>query len=163
MATKKRSTKGRRIGAAPRRKSSGKSDLMTEALGIIGGAIGAKVVTSLVKKQFPTLPPIVSGLVPVAGGVLLAGQKNAILRGAGYGMIGAGGAALAEAFIPGIGAPDDNVLFLGEPDDDDDGGVSYPASMSVLGEPASMSVLAGSEEDAEAMMLNGMDEEFDEY
>lgn len=162
MATKKRSTKGRRIGAAPRRKSSGKSDLMTEALGIIGGAIGAKVVTSFVKKQFPTLPPIVSGLVPVAGGVLLAGQKNAILRGAGYGMIGAGGAALAEAFIPGIGAPDDNVLFLGEPDDEDDG-VSYPASMSVLGEPANMTVLAGSEEEAESLMLNGMDEEYDGY
>lgn len=158
MATRK-TTRKKGVGAAPARRTRAAGGTMNLALGVIGGAIAAKFAGGLVKKMLPTAPPMIAGLAPLALGLVLAPNKNVMLAGAGYGMIAVGGGNLAEALIPGIGQAEDDVLFLGEGDDEF---LNEPADMSLLSEPADMSVLAGTEEETEDMMMNGFDESYEE-
>jgi hypothetical protein len=118
-----------------------------EAAGIIAGSLAAGFVSKLINDKLPNVPSIVRALIPVGAGLFLAGQKNAIAKNAGLGMIAAGGTSLAKAFIPGIGAGVDD-LFLSE-----------PADMSILSLPADQSILAGEIEGMDEMgEIEGMDE-----
>jgi hypothetical protein len=103
---------------------------INEILGVVGGAVAAGYVNNLVSKQFPDLSNTIKSLIPIGLGVVLAGNKNAILRGVGFGMVGKGGADLASAFLPAVNGIDD--IFL-----------SAPADQSILSLPADMSVLSG--------------------
>jgi len=104
---------------------------VNEVLGVVAGAVAAGFVTNLVNKSMPNLPGIAKSLIPIGAGIFLAGNKNTIVRGAGYGMVAKGGADLAKTLIPGaVGAVDD--VFLSE-----------PADQSILSLPADQSVLSG--------------------
>lgn len=104
-----------------------------EVVGVVAGAVAAGIVTKLVNDKLPNLPQAVKSLIPVGAGIFLAGNKNTILRGAGYGMVAKGGADLASAFIPNMSGVDD--LFLSE-----------PADQSILSLPADQSLLSGNED-----------------
>jgi hypothetical protein len=121
---------------------------INEILGVVGGAVAAGYVNNLVSKQFPDLSNTVKSLIPIGLGVVLAGNKNAILRGVGFGMVGKGGADLASAFLPAVNGPDD--IFL-----------SAPADQSILSLPADMSVLSGDDDflSGDDDMISG-DEDF---
>jgi hypothetical protein len=101
-----------------------------ETVGIIGGSIAAGFVNKIVSDKLPNVPKFVGALLPAALGLFLAGQKNAIVKNAGLGMIAAGGANLAKAFLPGIGAGIDDLI-------------GDPADQSILSLPADQSILAG--------------------
>lgn len=106
---------------------------INEVLGVVGGAVAAGFVTNLVEKNLPNVPSAVKSLIPIGAGIFLAGNKNVILRGVGYGMVAKGGSDLAGAFIPAIGNVDD--IFL-----------SAPADQSILSLPADQSVLSGDDD-----------------
>lgn len=114
---------------------------INEVLGVVGGAVAAGFVANLVEKNLPNVPGAVKSLIPIGAGIFLAGNKNVILRGVGYGMVAKGGSDLAAAFIPAIGNVDD--IFLGA-----------PADQSILSLPADQSVLSGDDD-----FING-DEDF---
>jgi hypothetical protein len=82
---------------------------INEILGVVGGAVAAGYVAKLVNDKLPNLNSTVKSLIPIGLGVVLAGNKNTIVRGIGFGMVGKGGADLASAFLPGVGNVDDNV------------------------------------------------------
>ena len=103
-----------------------------EAAGIIAGSITAGFVTKMVNDRLPNVPDFVKAIIPIGAGLFLSGQKNTIVKMAGFGMIAKGGADLAKAFLPGIGADMDSLL-----------GVSSPADQSILSLPADQSLLAG--------------------
>jgi len=118
---------------------------INEVLGVVGGAIAAGFVKKTVENQLPNVPDYVKSLIPIGVGVFLAGNKNVILKGVGYGMVAKGGSDLAAAFIPGtVSGVDD--IFL-----------SAPADQSILSLPADQSVLSGLEDDylGEAEEING--------
>ncbi len=127
----------------------------TQILGVVAGSVAAGMVEKLVTKFLPTASPTVKALVPVAAGVFLAMQKNAIVKGAGFGMVAAGGSALVNAFMPGgVGNVDD--LFISEMDemnafDDEINGyddyLNSPADQSILSSPADQSILSAMDED----------------
>lgn len=104
-----------------------------EVLGVVAGAVAAGVVTKFVNDKLPNIPNSVKSIIPIGVGVFLAGNKNTILRGAGFGMVAKGGADLASAFIPNLAGVDD--LFI-----------SNPADQSILSLPADQSLLSGNEE-----------------
>jgi hypothetical protein len=111
----------------------GKSKLpITEALGVVAGAVAAGFVSKFVNDKLTTVPAPVRALIPVGAGIFLAGNKNTILKGVGFGMIAKGGSDLAKALLPNtIGALDPDIF------------VSGPADLSVLSGPADLSVLSG--------------------
>jgi hypothetical protein len=113
---------------------------INEILGVVGGAVAATYVKSLVVKNLPDLKPTIQSLIPIGVGIFLAGNKSPILRGVGFGMVGKGGADLAAAFLPGVGNVDD--IFM-----------SSPADQSILSLPADMSVLSGDDD-----FINGDDD-----
>jgi len=113
---------------------------INEILGVVGGAVAAGYVAKLVNDKLPNLNSTVKSLIPIGLGVVLAGNKNTIVRGIGFGMVGKGGADLASAFLPGVGNVDD--IFL-----------SSPADQSILSLPADQSVLSGDDD-----FMNGDDE-----
>ena len=99
----------------------------TQILGVVAGSVAAGMVGKLVLKYMPTASATVQALVPVAAGVFLAMQKNEIVKGAGFGMVAAGGSALVDAFMPEtVGNVDD--YFLSEFDDY----LNAPADQSIL-------------------------------
>jgi len=131
----------------------------TQILGVVAGSVAAGMVEKLVSKFLPTASPTVKALVPVAAGVFLAMQKNAIVKGAGFGMVAAGGSALVNAFMPAgaVGNVDD--LFISEMDEMNayDDYMGAPADQSILSAPADQSILSGMDEDGmfgEEEMLN---------
>jgi hypothetical protein len=131
----------------------------TQILGVVAGSVAAGMVEKLVSKFLPTASPTVKALVPVAAGVFLAMQKNAIVKGAGFGMVAAGGSALVNAFMPAgaVGNVDD--LFISEMDEINayDDYLNAPADQSILSAPADQSILSGIDEDGmfgEEEMLN---------
>lgn len=131
---------------------------MQEVLGVIAGAVAANLVSKAVDKAMPTGSPIVKALIPVAAGVFLATQKNALVKGAGFGMVAKGGSSLVDAFLPAsMGAIDD--IFM----NGDDDFLSLPADQSILSLPADQSILSGMDEDGimqdEMSILSGMEEE----
>jgi hypothetical protein len=128
-----------------------------EILGIIAGSIAAGVASKQVDKLFPTLPAAAKNLIPVALGVFLATQKNAIAKGAGFGMIAKGSSDLVAAF--GIGAPNVDDLFSMNGYDM----LEAPADQSILSLPADQSILSAMDEDGlgidELSMMNAYDDE----
>jgi hypothetical protein len=130
----------------------------TQILGVVAGSVAAGMVEKLVAKFLPTASPTVKALVPVAAGVFLAMQKNSIVKGAGFGMVAAGGSALVNAFMPAsVGNVDD--LFISEMDEMNayDDYMGSPADQSILSAPADQSILSGMDEDGmfgEEEMLN---------
>jgi len=116
----------------------------TQILGVVAGSVAAGMVEKLVTKFLPTASPTVKSLVPLAAGVLLAMQKNDIVKGAGFGMVAAGGSALVNAFMPaGVTGVDD--LFVSEYDSMNayDDYIGAPADQSILSAPADQSILSG--------------------
>ena len=120
---------------------------MQEVLGVIAGAVAANLVAKAVDKAMPTGSPVIKALIPVAAGVFLATQKNALVKGAGFGMVAKGGSSLVDAFLPNMGAIDDIFSMTG-----DDDFLSLPADQSILSLPADQSILSGND------MMDGMDE-----
>jgi hypothetical protein len=129
-----------------RRKISSKLPI-TEALGVVAGAIAAGLVSKAINSALPTAPGAVKALIPVGLGIFLAGMKSPIVKGAGFGMIAKGGSSLVEAFAPNMmGSVDD--LFettVGEYY------VNGPADQSILSGPADQSILS-------EYFMNGEDE-----
>jgi hypothetical protein len=114
----------------------------TQILGVVAGSVAAGMVGKLVLKYMPTASATVQALVPVAAGVFLAMQKNEIVKGAGFGMVAAGGSALVDAFMPAtVGNIDD--YFLSEFDDY----LNAPADQSILSSPADQSILSAYNDD----------------
>jgi hypothetical protein len=103
---------------------------INEVLGVVAGSIAAGFVTKIVNDKLPNLSDALKALIPIGAGVILAGNKNAIVKGAGFGMVAKGGADLAKSFLPNnIGGVDD--IFL-----------SSPADQSILSSPADQSILS---------------------
>jgi hypothetical protein len=118
----------------------------TQILGVVAGSVAAGMVEKLVSKYMPTSSATVRALVPVAAGVFLAMQKNEIVKGAGFGMVAAGGSALVDAFMPAsVGEVDD--YFISEMDDY----LGLPADQSILSAPADQSILSGYDGDDSGM------------
>jgi hypothetical protein len=131
----------------------------TQILGVVAGSVAAGMVEKLVTKLLPTSTPYVRALIPVAAGVFLAMQKNEIVKGAGFGMVAAGGSALVDAFMPKLDAAGNPITgvddyFMSEMDEF----MGSPADQSILSAPADQSILSGFA-DREDDFLNG-DEEF---
>jgi hypothetical protein len=118
---------------------------INEVLGVVAGAVAAGFVSKLINDKLPNTPGFVKSLIPIGLGVFMAGNKNAIVKGAGFGMVAKGGADLASTLIPGIGEAED--IFM-----------SSPADQSILSLPADQSVLSG--EDYEFV---GQEEEDDDF
>ena len=106
---------------------------INEVLGVVAGAVAAGFVSKLINDKLPNTPGFVKSLIPIGLGVFMAGNKNAIVKGAGFGMVAKGGADLASTLIPGIGQAED--IFM-----------SSPADQSILSLPADQSVLSGEED-----------------
>ena len=125
--------------------------LFMDIAGILVGAVASRFVIKALNKAMPTQSPTIKALVPVGAGVFLATQKNPLLKSAGFGMIGSGGVELANAIIPGIGAPSVPDVFMSEADDDETLYLNGPADQSILSEydeeyingPADQSILSG--------------------
>ena len=121
-----------------------------DVAGILVGAVASRFVVKALNKAMPTASPMVKALVPVGAGVFLATQKNSLIKSAGFGMIGSGGVELANAIIPGIGAPTVPDVFMDGPDDmDDDTDTLFlngPADQSILAGPADQSILSAAPE-----------------
>jgi len=117
---------------------------INEVLGVVAGAVAAGFVSKIVNDKLPNVPGVVKSLIPIGVGIFLTGNKNAIVKGAGFGMVAKGGAELASTLIPGIGNVDD--IFL-----------SAPADQSILSLPADQSVLSGDDEfmNGEEEFMNG--------
>jgi hypothetical protein len=123
-----------------------------QVLGVVAGSVAAGFVGKLVTKFMPTASETVKALVPLAAGVFLAMQKNEIVKGAGFGMVAAGGSALVDAFMPaGVSGVDDYFMngddegMYGDEDfmNGNDDFVSLPADQSILSAPADQSILSG--------------------
>jgi hypothetical protein len=109
----------------------------TQILGVVAGSVAAGFVEKLVGKYMPNSSGTVKALVPVAAGIFLAMQKNEIVKGAGFGMVAAGGSALVDAFMPAsVGEVDD--YFMSEIDEY----LNAPADQSILSAPADQSILS---------------------
>lgn len=124
-----------------------------DAFAIIGGAIAGAVAGKVIVKNIPLDNDIIKALIPIGAGLMLSGQKSALLKGVGYGMAASGGLTLIDALAPGIvSGPDlEEEIFLGGPDDDDEEfrSLNGPADQSILSGPADQSILSGpSDEDA---------------
>jgi hypothetical protein len=114
----------------------------TQILGVVAGSVAAGFVEKLVGKYLPSSSASVKALVPIAAGVFLAMQKNEIIKGAGFGMVAAGGSALVDAFMPAsVGEVDD--YFISEMDEF----LNAPADQSILSAPADQSILSAYNED----------------
>ena len=129
-----------------------------EILGIIAGSVAAGFASKAVNQFLPTAPAPVKNLIPVGLGILLAMQKNPLVKGAGFGMIAKGSASIVEAF--GIGQPNVDELFLSEMDM-----MSSPMDQSILSSPADQSILSAMDEEGilgmeELSMMNAFDDEF---
>ena len=136
-----------------KRMTKGKFPTM-QILGVVAGSVAAGMVGKLVLKYMPTASATVQALVPVAAGAFLAMQKSEILKGAGFGMVAAGGSALVDAFMPAAVTGVDD-YFMSEYDDF----VSLPADQSILSSPADQSILSGYDED----VMNGEEEFMNAY
>ena len=129
----------------------------TQILGVVAGSVAAGFVEKLVTKFMPTSSATVRALVPVAAGVFLAMQKNEIVKGAGFGMVAAGGSALVDAFMPAsVTGVDD--YFMSEMDEF----MGLPADQSILSAPADQSILSGFS-DREDDFMNGDEEYMNAY
>lgn len=113
-------------------KTTKNSAIMT-VMGAVGGAVGAR----LIMKHVPITDPKIKALIPLGlGGVLIMYKKSTpVMKGVGYGMVGASVPSLAEALVPGMLGPDS----LAAPDDTE----LEVFNMRQLNGPADQSILAG--------------------
>lgn len=116
--------------------------LIMDVGGILIGAVGSRYIIKAVEKFAPDLSPTIKAIIPVGLGVFMATRKNPILKNAGFGMIGSGGVELANAIVPGIGAPEIPDVFMDGPDDLPLE-INGPADQSILSGPADQSILSG--------------------
>ena len=119
----------------------------TQILGVVAGSIAAGYVNNIITKQMPDTKDNIKALIPLALGVFLAMQKNEIVKGAGFGMVAAGGSALVDALMPPTGVTGVDDYFMSEVDDF----LSAPADQSILSAPADQSILSGYAGDEEGM------------
>lgn len=141
MARRKKSTRRRRSGR--RRMGAMAKGAVTQALGIIAGAIAGKMVA----KVLPIGDERIKNGAVVAAGIFFPQiVKGDLGKAIGNGMIAAGGAGLVGNLVPALGQADDVMEFpvtVGE----------IPDNLSVIaGEDSVMagdnlSVLAGYDED----------------
>ena len=114
---------------------------INDVLGVVAGAVAAGFVKKFVSDKLTMVPDTIKPIIPIGIGVFLAGNKNPIVRGAGFGMVAKGASDLAGAFIPGVGNVDD--VFL-----------SAPADQSILALPADQSIISGDDD----VFISGDDE-----
>jgi hypothetical protein len=133
-----------------------------EILGIVIGGVAANFLAQYLNK--PESPaaawnPKIKAALPLIAGVVIAMQKNTIVKGVGYGMIAKGAADSATAFIGAYDPSMDN--YLGAYEDEYMGS---PADQSILSLPADQSILSEVDEDFigadEMYMMNAAEEEF---
>lgn len=108
-------------------------------IGLAVGAIASRFVGSAVGGVFPSsVPPAFANVIPVALGIYLAGNKNELAKGAGYGMIAAGGSRFIGELVPAIGRAEfkPTQRYLGMPANQ--AILSMPANQAILSQPASM-------------------------
>lgn len=76
-------------------------DGLKSALGLVGGAVAAQLV---VKKTATMIGnDKIRAALPLVLGFVLSGQKNAMMKNAGFGMIAVGGSTLIGTMIPSLG------------------------------------------------------------
>lgn len=140
----------RRKKSAPRRRSRRRMGAIGGAglqsiLGVVGGAIAAKIVTARV---LPNLDERIKSAGVVALGALVMPKvlKGELGKSIGAGMIAVGGSNLISNFVPGIGAMEtiDFPVTVGEVPDN----ISVIAGDDVMAGD-DLSVLAGVDEDDE--------------
>ena len=112
-----------------------------EVLGVIAGAVAAGFVSKLINDKAPTMQPQLKALIPIGAGIFLAGNKNVMLRGVGFGMVAKGGNDLAASLLPGSITGIDDVFL------------SSPADQSILSAPMDQSILSGGDD-----FMNGDDD-----
>jgi hypothetical protein len=115
---------------------------INEVLGVVAGAVAAGFVTKLVNDKMPNISGTIKALIPIGAGIFLAGNKNAMLKGVGFGMVAKGGSDLAASLLPGSITGIDDVFL------------SSPADQSILSAPMDQSILSGGDD-----FMNG-DEDF---
>ena len=107
-------------------------------VGVVAGAIASRFVGSAVGGLFPSsVPPAFANLIPIAAGVFLSTNKNEFAKGAGYGMIAAGGSRFVGELVPAIGRGQymPQKKFLA--------GLGMPANQAILSMPANQAILSG--------------------
>jgi hypothetical protein len=139
-----------------RRKISSKLPI-TEALGVVAGAIAAGLVSKAINTALPTAPGAVKALIPVGVGIFLAGMKSPIVKGAGFGMIAKGGSSLVEVFAPNMIGEVEELFSVNGMDSMDDYYLNGPADQSILSGPADQSILSEYYVNGD-MEMNGEDE-----
>lgn len=107
-------------------------------IGIVGGAIASRFVSTKVGDLFPaSVPKSFANLIPIALGIYLVGNKNAAMKGAGYGMIASGGSRFAGEMIPAIGkyatVSNERAPRL----------LSFPSNQAIMSYPANASNMSG--------------------
>jgi len=120
-----------------------------DAFMLIAGAVGGAVVGKMAIRMIPIENGLIKSLIPIAAGLMLSGNKSAVIKGAGLGMAAAGGLTLVEALAPGmLGAPDfDETIFLGEAEEIGEyEELNAPADQSILSAPADQSILSAPED-----------------
>ena len=141
MARRKKSTRRRRSG---RRMGAMAKGTVTQALGIIAGAIAGKMVAKALPATIDDR--IKNGAVVAAGIFFPQIIKGDLGKAIGNGMIAAGGAGLVGSIVPALGQAEDVMEFpvtVGE----------IPDNLSVIAGDDSvmagdnLSVLAGYDED----------------
>ena len=137
-----------------KRMIKGKLPVM-QILGVVGGAFAAGIVNNLITKNMPDAKENIKSLIPLGLGVFLAMQKNEIVKGAGLGMVAAGGSALIKALMPDPAVSGVDDYFMNEYDDY----LNAPADQSILSAPADQSILSGYDDD----MMNGEEEYMNAY
>lgn len=139
-----------------RRKISSKLPI-TEALGVVAGAIAAGLVSKAINTALPTAPGAVKALIPVGVGIFLAGMKSPIVKGAGFGMIAKGGSSLVEVFAPNMIGEVEELFSVNGMDSMSDYYLNGPADQSILSGPADQSILSEYYMNGD-MEMNGEDE-----
>ena len=107
-------------------------------VGVVAGAIASRFVGSAVGGLFPSsVPPAFANVIPIAAGIFLSTNKNEFAKGAGYGMIAAGGSRFLGELVPAIGRAE----FM--PTKKYLSGMGMPANQAILSMPANQSILSG--------------------
>ena len=132
-----------------------------EILGIVIGGVAANFLFQYLNKEgSPTKDwnNKVKAALPLVAGVVIAMQKNPIVKGVGFGMIAKGASEGVTAFIGAYDPATDDLL--GAYDEDY---MSLPADQSILSLPADQSILSAADEEFigadEDILMNGLDEE----
>jgi hypothetical protein len=138
--------RSRRMGAV------GMGGQLTQALGIIGGAIAGNLVQNKLLGNVTAIPEAAKSAVVVAAGIFFPKVvKGDLGKALGNGMIAAGGIQLAKSVLPAglIGAMDT---------------IDFPVSVGEV--PDNLSVIAGGDDvmaGDDLSVLAGMDEDEGDY